>query len=46
MGHYHSRTALRAASLSTRIEPWEYDWAMNKRRNEVQRLLRHLKGSI
>ena len=31
-------------SLSTRIEPWEYDQAMYKRRNEVERLFRRLKG--
>ena len=30
--------------LSTRIEPWEYDRAMYKRRNEVERLFRRLKG--
>ena len=30
--------------LSTRIEPWEYDWAMSRRRNEVERLFRRLKG--
>ena len=28
----------------TRIEPWEYDRAMYKRRNEVERLFRRLKG--
>ena len=32
--------------LSTRIEPWEYDRAMYKRRNEVERLFRWLKGSF
>ena len=30
--------------LSTRIEPWEYDRETYKRRNEVERLLRRLKG--
>jgi transposase len=30
--------------LSTRIEPWEYDRAMYKRRNEIERLFRRLKG--
>lgn len=30
--------------LSTRIEPWEYDLEMYKRRNEVERLFRRLKG--
>lgn len=30
--------------LSTRIEPWEYDREMYKRRNEVERLFRRLKG--
>jgi len=29
---------------STRIEPWEYDKEMYKRRNEVERLFRRLKG--
>ena len=29
---------------STRIDPWEYDRAMYKRRNEVERLFRRLKG--
>jgi transposase len=28
----------------TRIQPWEYDRAMYKRRNEVERLFRRLKG--
>lgn len=28
----------------TRIEPWEYDRQMYKRRNEVERLFRRLKG--
>ena len=27
-----------------RLEPWEYDKAMYKRRNEVERLFRRLKG--
>jgi transposase len=30
--------------LSTRIDPWEYDRQMYKRRNEVERLFRRLKG--
>ena len=29
---------------STRIEPWEYNRAMYKRRNEIERLFRRLKG--
>ena len=29
---------------STRIHSWEYDRAMYKRRNEVERLFRRLKG--
>src|ERR1700746_3942315 len=29
---------------SNRVEPWEYDRAMYKRRNEVERLFRRLKG--
>jgi len=29
---------------SNRIEPWEYDRAMYRRRNEVERLFRRLKG--
>ena len=29
---------------SNRIEPWEYDKEMYKRRNEVERLFRRLKG--
>ena len=28
----------------TRVDPWEYDRAMYKRRNEVERLFRRLKG--
>ncbi len=28
----------------TRVDPWEYDREMPKRRNEVERLFRHLKG--
>ena len=31
--------------LRTRIEPWEYDREMYKRRNEVERLFRRLKGN-
>ena len=30
--------------MKTRIEPWEYDRAMYKRRNGVERLFRRLKG--
>ena len=30
--------------LRTRIEPWEYDRQMYKRRNEGERLVRRLKG--
>jgi len=30
--------------LRTRIDPWEYDREMYKRRNEVERLFRRLKG--
>ena len=30
--------------LSTRIAPWQYDKELYKRRNEVERLLRRLKG--
>ena len=30
--------------LSTRVEPWQYDKAMYKRRNEIERLFRRLKG--
>ena len=30
--------------LSTRVSPWEYDREMYKRRNEVERLFRRLKG--
>ncbi len=29
---------------STRLNPWEYDREMYKRRNEVERLFRRLKG--
>ncbi len=29
---------------SNRIEPWEYDRALYKKRNEVERLFRRLKG--
>lgn len=28
----------------SRVDPWEYDRAMYKRRNEVERLFRRLKG--
>ena len=30
--------------LSTRVHPWVYDREMYKRRNEVERLFRRLKG--
>ena len=30
--------------LRTRIDPWEYDREMYKRRNEIERLFRRLKG--
>ena len=30
--------------LKTRTDPWEYDREMYKRRNEVERLFRRLKG--
>ena len=28
----------------TRLEPWEYDRALYRRRNEIERLFRRLKG--
>ena len=30
--------------LSTRVDPWQYDRHMYKRRNEIERLFRRLKG--
>ena len=30
--------------LKTRVDPWEYDREMYKRRNQVERLFRRLKG--
>ena len=30
--------------LSTRVTPWEYNRVMYKRRNEIERLFRRLKG--
>ena len=30
--------------LRTRIDPWEYNREMYKRRNEIERLFRRLKG--
>ncbi|MDH1683339.1 IS5 family transposase [Pseudomonas chengduensis] len=30
--------------LRTRVDPWEYDRAMYRRRNEIERLFRRLKG--
>ena len=29
---------------SNRVDPWEYDREMYKRRNEIERLFRRLKG--
>ena len=29
---------------SNRIEPWEYDRVLSKKRNEIERLFRRLKG--
>ena len=29
---------------SNRVEPWEYDRALYKKRNEIERLFRRLKG--
>ena len=31
-------------SVSTRVDPWEYNKELYKRRNEVERLFRRLKG--
>lgn len=31
-------------SKNNRLEPWEYDRAMYKKRNEIERLFRRLKG--
>ena len=31
-------------ALASRLEPWEYDREMYKRRNEIERLFRRLKG--
>ena len=30
--------------LRTRVDPWEYNREMYKRRNEIERLFRRLKG--
>ena len=30
--------------LSSRVDPWEYDREMYKRRNEIERLFRRMKG--
>ena len=30
--------------LRTRVTPWEYDRALYRRRNEIERLFRRLKG--
>ena len=30
--------------IRTRVEPWEYDREMYRRRNEIERLFRGLKG--
>lgn len=35
--------SIKSLPLRTRIEPWEYDRAMYKRRNEVERSFRRLK---
>ena len=32
--------------LSTRVHPWVYDREMYKRRNEIERLFRRLKGFL
>ena len=32
------------APKRNRVDPWEYDKALYKRRNEVERLFRRLKG--
>ncbi len=29
---------------STRLHPWDYDYAIDKKRNEIERLFRRLKG--
>ena len=31
---------------ANRIEPWEYDRALYKKRNEIERLFRRLKGFL
>ena len=33
-----------AAAKQTRVTPWEYDRIMYRRRNEIERLFRRLKG--
>ena len=30
--------------VTTRVDPWEYDRELYKRRNEIERLFRRLKG--
>jgi len=35
---------LRLPPCENRIEPWEYDRALYKKRNEIERLFRRLKG--
>ena len=30
--------------VATRVDPWEYDRELYKRRNEIERLFRRLKG--
>ncbi len=30
--------------LSSRVDPWDYDREMYKRRNEIERLFRRMKG--
>ena len=37
-------SAFRMPPLSTRVDPWQYDRHMYKRRNEIERLFRRLKG--
>jgi transposase len=39
-----SRLSAISGQLSNRITPWEYDRALYKKRNEVERLFRWLKG--
>jgi len=32
------------AAANTRLHPWDYDHAIYKKRNEIERLFRRLKG--